>query len=674
MIWSLLLACNGPATPTDFTPTDSPSDSPVVAEPESISVSIQVLLDGAPLPDATVQQGGSQSPVTTDASGQATLQIDLSAAGEHAIVAAHPQARTGSVGVDAQDQGQLLELELTPISPQDNPDYRFRDPGEPDITDTTEQCSHCHKTINRDWFSSPHRQAASNPWVQQLYAGTSAWTQAECEQGQGTWAEGEAPGTGEPEPACFTDHGTLPQLNLCDPGTCEDTATAFGACADCHAPGIDGVTGGRDLHDATGFAYEFGVHCDVCHKVESTDPSAAEPGVAGKLSLLRPTETGAFGQDWYPQVFGPFADVPSPVMGAVQRDHFQDGSLCAGCHEHWQDALVPEQSVDASRWPQGLPVHTTWSEWRDGPLGDAVSCQSCHMPPDPSVGNAADLGNLVDLDPGVVPGWYRPEGQVRRHQWVGPRSPDSQMLQLAAALDLERDGDTLSATVSNVGPAHFIPTGEPMRQLILSVQATCDGSPVELQGPALPTWSGALETRESTQDWGLWPDAQPGQRLRVVQIAGALNYQGWGPFDGSDAQYGGLQDLRVVGEVEVISVSGTGALTTSAPIPSGDRIHLLPAVEDTLALTALAGTPGVSFQRLLVDADGTPMVPHHAAVDLLADNRIAPSASVTQSWTLPECAGTLQVDAQLLHRDTAWDLAAEKGWSVTDTLMAGSSL
>lgn len=37
-------------------------------------------------------------------------------------------------------------------------------------------------------------------------------------------------------------------------------------CADCHAPGIEGKAGGRDLHDPVGIAFESGNHCDVCHK------------------------------------------------------------------------------------------------------------------------------------------------------------------------------------------------------------------------------------------------------------------------------------------------------------------------------------------------------------------------------------------------------------------------
>ena len=83
----------------------------------------------------------------------------------------------------------------------------------------------------------------------------------------------------------------MPTLNegCGEDGPCDGVAENTGGCADCHAPGINGALGGRDLLEATGYAYSYGVHCDVCHKVEDIDLDAA-PGVAGRLKILRPTE------------------------------------------------------------------------------------------------------------------------------------------------------------------------------------------------------------------------------------------------------------------------------------------------------------------------------------------------------------------------------------------------
>ena len=95
---------------------------------------------------------------------------------------------------------------------------------------------------------------------------------------------------------CFLGVGVIEALNPgCSAGLdCSAAPTSFGGCSDCHAPGIDGLLGGRDLHEASGLAFEYGVHCDVCHKVESIDLSA-ESGVAGRLRIVRPSEPSSSG-------------------------------------------------------------------------------------------------------------------------------------------------------------------------------------------------------------------------------------------------------------------------------------------------------------------------------------------------------------------------------------------
>ena len=677
----LILACTD-TPPVDSDPTDSPVDTQdsAVQVLESLDVVVNVTLDGEAVQGAWVVQGGRSGHRLTDAEGSASLTLDMTLDGEVAVSVSHPQARTAHQLVRDGEETAFL-VELTRFDDTDNLDYVFADPGFPDQSDTTAQCSHCHKTINRSWYGSPHRDAASNPWVQGLYAGTAELDQAECAQAGGAWSAGLEPGTRAAIERCYLGPGTLTDLNDCSEG-CDESATAFGQCADCHAPSINGLLGGRDLLEAEGLEHSEGVSCDVCHKVESTDPESSAPGVAGWLSVLRPSEEGALGQDYFPLMFGPYPDVPSPVMGAVPREHFQDGSLCGGCHEHWQEALMPESSLDASRWPEGLPVHTTYSEWQQGPLGEALACQSCHMPPDPDVGNSADLGNIIELKPGVVPGWMRPAGDVRQHSWVGPRTPSSQMLQLAAGLDLELEtlqgGWMVTAKVSNVGPAHFIPTGEPMRQIFVVLEATCEGQPMSATGgAALPAWLGSLESQDSDGDWTQWPSAQAGDVIRVVQDGGPLDYSGWGPFADGTFTDKGLRDERVVGSAVVTSVA-EGGVSLDSKLPAGDRAYLvrgaeLPSSSDQLA-GMWAGAPGMSFQRVMSGTDGAWMVPHHAAVDVVADNRIAPGESASSTHLFGACAETPQVTAVLLHRGTTWALAEEKNWTLNDSLMAKESL
>ncbi len=686
----LFLACTG--TAGDSSPvTDS---SPVVTDththPDSAPSErrVVVTLDGAQVAGVSVFQGGTDERHETDAAGEALVPLDLSVIGELWIVAAHPEARAGAAQIypDSDDDSPLT-IELTRFSTTDNPDYGFENPGTPDDRDDTGRCAHCHLTINESWHDSPHRTSASNPWVQDVYAGAAAaWADEQaCADAGGSWWEGLAPGTTDPQDRCYLGHGTLPDLNT-DCGTessCDGVAAETGLCADCHAPAMDGVLGGRDLLAATGHAYDYGVSCDLCHKVDAVDLAAQAPGVAGRLQVLRPADesTSLLLGPWQPLTFGPFDDVPSIRMGGVQRDHYANGELCAGCHQLDQPVLVPGAELDAERWPDGLlPIHSTWQEWSDGPLADAAPCQSCHMPPDPTVGNAADLGNVIDdVEPGVVAGWYRDPGTVREHSWVGPRTPDSGMLELAATVDVSgtvTDGTlTVQATAANVGPAHAIPTGEPLRHLLLRVDARCDGVPLSpTGGDALPAWAGALDTQDAQGDWALWPGAAEGEQLVVVSQTGDFHdYTGTGPFgDGRfDLTERGLPVEHVIG-VRTITQVAEARVTVDAPLPTGDVAYRLPAdswPDDDQAPVALAGRPGFAFAKVLADADGVLMVPHHRAVDVVSDNRILPGTSWTSTHLFAATCEEPTLHATLLYRSAPVDLAQERGWTRTDRVM-----
>ena len=157
-------------------------------------------------------------------------------------------------------------------------------------------------------------------------------------------------------------------------------------------------------------------------------------------------------------MFGPYGDVLNPRMGAVHRPLFATADLCAGCHELEQEAVVPGTTIDRTRWPSGrIPVQSTYSELRDGPLGLTVPCQSCHMPPDADVGNSADLGNVTDIGEGIAGGWYREPGSVRRHVWFGPRSAEQRMLTSRpphGRPDTRRRGAVGGAHRSELGAGH----------------------------------------------------------------------------------------------------------------------------------------------------------------------------------------------------------------------------
>jgi hypothetical protein len=252
---------------------------------------------------------------------------------------------------------------------------------------------------------------------------------------------------------------------LSNPGT-------NGNCADCHAPGIDGKMGQRDLLEAEGFGYEYGVHCEVCHHVESID-LAGGPGVSGALRIVRPSELAPYPGmgEFFPLTFCPDHDVANLYMGCVQRDHFRESTLCASCHEYQQASLVPEEPADATRWPgEKFPVHSTYTEWGVSNFAAVMTCQDCHMPPAADeVTNSADLQFFGEDFMGVVGGWERPPGSVRQHTWSGPKSPEAAKLSNPLSLAIEKttaSGQvTAAVTVTNGGAAHAMPTGEPLRSL-----------------------------------------------------------------------------------------------------------------------------------------------------------------------------------------------------------------
>lgn len=655
------------------------------------TITVHVTLGGAPVAGALVSQPGTTTALSTDETGTVRLPLDLRQ-DVLGVMAAHPDARiAGTEYYELPADGDRLDIALTAFVDRDNPLYVFQDPGTPERNDHTGYCAHCHVTIVDDWVVSAHEQSARNPWVHDLYAGTAAAFSdaAACADAGGRWDTGIGPGTGAPAGRCYLGAGALPDLNAdCGETTpCDGIAENTGQCADCHAPGIDGALGGRDLLDATGIAHDHGIHCDVCHKVESVDLESPDPGVAGRLRIVRPSEEGTSPTlgDWQPLTFGPYPDVANPRMGSVARDHFTDARLCAGCHEHWQPVGVVGGTVDTARWPDGLlPVQTTWSELRDGPLGGdpGISCQACHMPPDPDVGNAADLGNVLDQPEGIASGWLREAGSVRRHAWFGPRSESEPMLGLAAELFAEttvEDGIfTATLTTRNVGPGHAIPTGEPLRSLLLLVTARCDGAAlVPVGGDVVGDVGGALDHQDPGGDWSRWPGAAVGDRILVTSATGAWRddpspapFSDWAPEDR------GLPETTLVGLSTITAVAPDGSVTLDAPLPAGDRAVRLPPDTGLPAEGDPArpweASPGFSFSKVLVGPDGARHVPHFRAVDVASDNRIPPSAGVTTThhFDAAACAAPPTVEAVLLWRRAPLALATERGWPLIERELA----
>ena len=692
------------------TDTDTDTDTQPTAEDtglQSFTVTGMVTdAYGAPVAEAFVLVGGREETlVLTETDGSFALWYEEIPLGEPAIVATKEGYRTA--GYEHFDEGEFVSISMMEVEPPDNIEYVYEHPGN-GFNDMKEDCSHCHTSYVIDFLTSKHASAAQNPLLHDLYAGVSQAheDEAACTEAGGIWTRGLEPGTeGNTIEKCYLGGGVLPDLNpFCggiDTLACDDPVVTkggqpmdFGACADCHAPGIDGVAGGRNLHEATGLAYELGVHCDVCHKVRDVNMDLP-PGVGNRLQMGRPSEKGSGFFQWQPVFYGPLIDVPNYLMGGSYQPVFDQSEFCAGCHEQKQQALVPGESLDPELWPDGLPVHSTYSEWQEGPYNQQTTqCQWCHMPGNVEKTNAVDITTVADQS--VTFGFPREPDNNRKHLFRGPLQGSPRLIDeaLYVSIAITSRGNEIEASISvaNIGCGHAVPTGEPMRSVILLVEAegAC-GTLSASGGMTLHDTGGAIaagiegthiETTDHVMRWSEGSAvAETGQVVRVVRPSGVFDdYNGVGVFAGEklSAADKGMEIDTPVGAAIVVSIDGQDLeLDRALPMQEGDWVYLgdtwsSDEAEDGQGALHLAGHPGYSFSRVMLDSGGNRHVPHYKAVDMASDNRIPPgsNALTTHTFSVPDACPEGDVRATVLYRPIPLHLATERGWEADDYIIA----
>ena len=711
ILFGFLSACASEKN-EEQTTNSEPSTEPSTEEiPSSFEVTGTVIdSEGAPVSEAMVLVGGQKDTlVYTDTQGNFSLWYTNLGVGVPAIVASKHGFRTQ--GYEFFKPDTPITLEIREVKEPDNIEYEFQNPGT-GFDEMEENCSHCHTSFVRDFVSSKHSEATSNPLLQDLYAGITRLyaTEEACVEVGGTWAQGLEPGTTDtPVDKCYLGGGVLSELNsscggegqlACDDPDLEEESkpTSFGACADCHASGIDGELGDRNLHDAVGLAYDLGVHCDTCHKVRDVDMSKPA-GYGKRLIVHRPGEEGRNTFLWDPVYYGPLIDVPNVAMAASPQLKFNESVFCAGCHEQNQEALLPEQSLDESIWPAGLPIHSTYTEWEEGPYNrEETQCQWCHMPADTEKNNAVDISTTDNQS--ITFGFPREPEDIRRHIFRSPLDGEPRLIDTALHLSLgvEKQGETLSVTASiaNIGCGHAIPTGEPMRSLILLVEAegTCGeleasgGMTInDIGGSVLQGIVGDELIVDGTElTWATGASrAEIGQRIRVVRASGIYDdYIGIGRFadSGLSAEEKGLEIFEPVAEREIVSIDQNASkihIDEGIDLQIGDIIYLGDELSeedlDGQDATYLAGHSGYSFAKVLVDAEGNRHVPHYRAVDIASDNRIAPGKNMltTHEFFLPAGCISGSVHAQVLYRPVPLNLAGQRGWETKDYVIGQAS-
>jgi hypothetical protein len=198
-------------------------------------------------------------------------------------------------------------------------------------------------------------------------------------------------------------------------------------CLGCHSP-VAAEIGDTALVQKVSWE---GITCDYCHSIRLVDFAGPNPRAKVEFSLVKS---------------GPIKDSISMAHGTVFSSVHISSEICAPCHEYRNAA--------------GLAVLTTYSEWKASRYAkEGKNCQSCHM--------YRVAGDVVD--PKIRAGGSE---RVNLHQMPGGHSLDQLTRTIKAKLDSSRQGDQLkvTVTVANQAAGHFVPTGSPLRQLVLDLR------------------------------------------------------------------------------------------------------------------------------------------------------------------------------------------------------------
>ena len=487
-----------PPTATEAAPTPEPvQPSPIPVEPTAKPA--QPTAEATQPPPESVLPSGVVAGVVHNAEGPitgATVRVALTALHTasapdgsfllEGVSATEPLSITAwapgyLVGYANGTPGTVpITITLIPHYTGDNLDYGWF---EFDGLQGSASCEPCH-TAYDEWVADAHGQAATNPRFLTMYEGTDV---------HGNKSPSSYDASGRPMAPDLTQPYYGPGYRL-------DYRDRAGNCAACHTPKADNLEpsntcGWSGCHTEftasmsdvvpqgiypTGLEGDAadGVGCDFCHKIgevfldpETQLPIASKPGISS-MRLYRPEE----GQQLF---FGNLDDVTRRVTYLPLE---QESAFCAPCHYGVFGGVVGHNEVYG-----GIEVYNSYGEWLDSPYSDpetGQTCQDCHMLP-------AEQDFFVFPEMGGLERDYQP---VKNHTMPGAK--DEELLQNSVTMVTAArvDGGTVKVDVAitNDKTGHHVPTGTPLRHMILVVGATgSDGNPLPLvSGPTLPDWAG----------------------------------------------------------------------------------------------------------------------------------------------------------------------------------------
>ncbi len=197
-------------------------------------------------------------------------------------------------------------------------------------------------------------------------------------------------------------------------------------CLRCHGP-IAHLTDDFDLKSPS--AAE-GVTCWFCHSISSVNRGA---DVHNYYNL-----------DTTGMLYGPHKKSSGSKHPLTYSPLHLVSELCAGCHEYTNK--------------NGVGVLETFSEWSESPYPDnEVYCQNCHMP--------------IMFDLKAVDSQEKDSYFATAHEFLGGHSNINLANAVKMETSIKRNGRRLDVKVNitNIESGHKLPTGIPVRKLVLRV-------------------------------------------------------------------------------------------------------------------------------------------------------------------------------------------------------------
>ncbi len=455
LLWLLFAAACGRSLATAAGRTENTADA--LSSPPALRVTGTVKDSDGPVRGAVVRVQATENKTISGAKGDFTLTVEE----ESFPLTVTAWADGYFVGWDkAENTESELSIELKEYYTYDDPSYTWFST---ESADGSASCAACMPSYD-EWMADAHSQSAVNPRFLTMYNGT------------------DVDGNRSPLTRYITqrDYGTIPiapnkDKDYYGPGYRLDFPHSAGNCGTCHIPSAAAIPGHEYLVDPNNLSgiHSEGIFCEFCHKVgdvyiveETGLPDPYYPGVLS-MRLHRPKGDEQL-------FFGNFDDVTRRVS---YLPLMSESEFCAPCHfgKFWDTV-----------------AYNSFGEWLESPYSDPVdgqTCQECHMPP-------VDYNYFVYPEKG---GFIRDSSRISTHKMLGVT--DQEFMEEAVTMTLEttlsedRNGRrqvTAVVSIVNDNTGHHVPTGTPLRQMILVIRAEDEeGRPLELQsGPVLPEWCG----------------------------------------------------------------------------------------------------------------------------------------------------------------------------------------